>query len=62
MSGAYRALLRCYPAAFRAEYGDEMTRLFAERWRRAGAAARAGLLLEAAGDTAANPMLALRAE
>lgn len=28
---AFRRLLRVYPAAFRAEYADEMTRLFAEQ-------------------------------
>ena len=27
----YRLLLRCYPASFRNEYGEEMCRLFAER-------------------------------
>src|SRR5262249_15558747 len=29
----YRALLRLYPAAFRAEYADEMTRVFEQRRR-----------------------------
>ena len=30
---AYRALLRCYPRRFRADYRDEMTRLFADQLR-----------------------------
>ena len=29
----YRALLRLYPQSFRAEYGDEMTAIFADRRR-----------------------------
>jgi hypothetical protein len=29
----YRALLRAYPAAFRAEYGREMTQLFRDQYR-----------------------------
>ena len=29
----YRALLRLYPQSFRAEYGDEMAAIFAERRR-----------------------------
>jgi putative ABC transport system permease protein len=32
---AYRALLRLYPASFRAEYGPELCRVFAERHREA---------------------------
>ncbi len=28
---AYRALLRCYPAAFREEYGDQMSLMFADQ-------------------------------
>ena len=35
----YAFLLRLYPASFRAEYGEEMRRLFA---RRRGAASGAG--------------------
>ena len=31
----YRALLRLYPQSFRAEYGDEMTAIFADRRRAA---------------------------
>ena len=34
----YRALLRLYPAGFRAEYGDELNRTFVERRRRADGA------------------------
>jgi hypothetical protein len=49
---AYRALLRLYPASFRAEYGEEMCALFARRRREvrvlAGFAA-AALLLAAIG-------------
>jgi hypothetical protein len=29
----YRALLRCYPAAFRDEYASEMTQVFRDRLR-----------------------------
>jgi predicted permease len=42
--GFYRALLRLYPAAFRAEYGEELCEVFAEQSRersRAGAIAAA---------------------
>lgn len=40
----YRALLRLYPASFRAEYGREMTAIFAKRYSQTGgAAARAAL-------------------
>ena len=40
----YRALLRLYPASFRAEYGEEMCAIFADRRRKAsGAAARLAL-------------------
>jgi putative ABC transport system permease protein len=46
----YRLLLRCYPASFRNEYGEEMARLFAERRQRASAAGRLALWLEAIGD------------
>lgn len=46
----YRLLLRCYPASFRHEYGEEMARLFAERRRHASAAGRMALWLEAAAD------------
>src|SRR6185369_7714130 len=33
----YRALLLCYPAEFRYEYGPEMTQAFRDRWREEGA-------------------------
>jgi hypothetical protein len=32
----YRVILRAYPDAFRAEYGREMTQLFADQWREGG--------------------------
>ncbi|MCC7181538.1 MAG: ABC transporter permease [Acidobacteria bacterium] len=44
----YRAWLRLYPLSFRIEYGDEMTAIFAERWRAArGPRERAALWYEA---------------
>ena len=43
--GMYRALLWCYPSAFRQEYGGEMLQLFAEQLDQARQ--RGGLLLEA---------------
>jgi predicted permease len=46
----YRLLLRCYPASFRHEYGEEMARLFAERRRAAAPGERVRLWLEAIGD------------
>ena len=46
----YRLLLRCYPASFRHEYGEEMVRLFAERRRAAPLGGRLALWLEALGD------------
>jgi hypothetical protein len=42
----YKALLRCYPAAFRDEYGNQMFLMFAEQL---GVARRTGRPLEAAG-------------
>jgi hypothetical protein len=33
----YRALLRCYPAGFRAQFADEMVQLFTDQLRTAGA-------------------------
>jgi putative ABC transport system permease protein len=52
--GFYRALLRCYPAPFRHEYGTEMASAFAEQVREArqdGALwAEASLWLHAVGD------------
>jgi putative ABC transport system permease protein len=52
---AYRALLRLYPASFRAEYGEEMAALFARRRRDARGPLGAALLwLEAVVDVALN--------
>ncbi|HEY7111563.1 MAG TPA: ABC transporter permease [Thermoanaerobaculia bacterium] len=53
----YDALLRLYPASFRAEYGEEMRRLFARRRRDAqGAGAVAALWLGTAFDVAASAL------
>src|SRR5438270_292865 len=47
----YRALLHLYPASFRAEYGEEMCRVFARRRRDAGGFTGASVLwLEAIAD------------
>jgi len=46
----YKALLLCYPAAFRDEYGSQMFLTFAEQLRNTSRMARAGLWLEAAFD------------
>lgn len=46
----YAALLRCYPAPFRREYGDDMTRVFDEL-SRAHTGSRAALWLFVAADT-----------
>ena len=49
----YAALLRCYPAAFREEYGDEMRFMFAEQLgqaRRIGGRAQAALWAQAMSD------------
>jgi predicted permease len=55
----YGALLHLYPAGFRAEYGDEMRRVFAERTSIAsGAGALALLWIEALLDTLLNAVLA----
>jgi putative ABC transport system permease protein len=43
----YRALLLCYPAAFRNEYGNQMLLTFAEQLRNRPRMARVGLWLEA---------------
>jgi hypothetical protein len=52
---AYRLLLYLYPAGFRAEYGDEMCAIFAQRLRRASSPlAVASLWLGAAVDTLNN--------
>lgn len=51
----YAAILGCYPASFREEYGHEMRAIFARRWQRAaGAGARAVLLLDALLDALRN--------
>jgi predicted permease len=53
----YRSLLRFYPASFRAEYGDEMCALFAERRRDARGFFPAFLLWrEAFADVAVNAL------
>ena len=53
----YDALLRLYPASFRAEYGDEMRRLFARRRREAkGAGAISWLWIGTMLDVAANAL------
>lgn len=46
----YRALLRLYPSSFRMEYGEEMTRVFAEACTDATPFGRAGLMLSALAD------------
>ena len=50
----YRALLHLYPSSFRHEYGEEMTRLFAERRRSATAWHRLSLWTEALSDALAT--------
>jgi len=51
----YRALLLLYPASFRAEYGEEMCRIFRRRLRDAsGPAAVVALLFEAVAEAACN--------
>jgi len=56
---SYRLLLRLYPASFRAEYGEEMTRLFTRRLRQAdGSLSTAGVLLAAAADVLPNALRA----
>ena len=55
----YRALLHLYPASFRAEYGDEMAAIFAERRRDAGGFFSAAVLwLETLADVVANAVRA----
>ncbi len=57
MMALYRALLRLYPASFRAEYGDEMCAIFARRRRDAtGLAPTLALFLEAFADVAVNAL------
>jgi predicted permease len=51
----YRMLLHLYPSSFRAEYGDEMSAIFAlELGRRSGMAARCGLWLSAVSEIVFN--------
>src|ERR1700678_1199275 len=51
----YRLLLHLYPYSFRAEYGDEMSAIFAlELGRRSGMAARCGLWLSAVSEIVFN--------
>jgi hypothetical protein len=51
---AYRALLHCYPAAFRNEYGNQMLLMFAEQLgearRTGGRLEQAALWIHAASD------------
>ncbi len=55
MTRLYRALVHCYPASFRREYGAEMTAVFAERLRGAsGWTGRTAVWLRTIGDTLAN--------
>src|ERR1700728_3338518 len=54
----YRLLLHLYPYSFRAEYGDEMSSIFAlELRRRGGLRARGGLWLSAVGEVIFNAAL-----
>jgi len=60
MTGAYRILLRAYPAAFRERFGSGMTQAFADRCRAAqtlGAAAVARFLLRTVSDVLVNAAL-----
>lgn len=51
----YRVLLHLYPSSFRNEYGDELTRLYAQRVEERGAAAA---MLEAIADLVPNAVAA----
>jgi predicted permease len=57
MSAFYRALLRLYPASFRADYGAELTRAYEERVHQRG---RAAAFLAAVGDVVPNALAAHR--
>jgi hypothetical protein len=59
---AYRALLRLFPPAFQADFGEEMAAVFAARLEQeaAGGAAALGLLLREAGGLAAGGLRARR--
>ncbi len=51
----YRLLLHLYPSSYRAEYGDEMSAIFAqERRRTGGLAATCGLWLATIGEVFSN--------
>ena len=52
----YRALLRLYPSSFRAEYGDELAAIFADRRRRASGLSLAALWTGAFLDVASNAL------
>jgi putative ABC transport system permease protein len=54
MSRFHRALLHCYPASFRREYGAEMETVLAERLRAAGYLTRLGIWFETVVDTLTN--------
>lgn len=55
MISFYRALLRLYPAAFRAEYGEELCEIFAEQSRQSS---RAGAIAAAITDVIPNALAA----
>ena len=58
MINPYSALLRLFPKSFRLEYGEEMQRIFDERWRRAsGGWEVAKLWCETAMDVIPNAVL-----
>ena len=57
----YTALLRLYPASFRAEYGDEMTAVFAETWAAATLMGKLSLLFRTLIDEVLNALAVHRA-
>ena len=57
MTAVYRALLRLYPASFRADYGDELTRTYAENVAQQG---RVAAFFAAIGDVVPNALAAHR--
>ena len=50
----YRLLLHLYPSSYRAEYGDEMSAIFAQELRRSSGVARLGTWLSAITDALSN--------
>ena len=54
--GLYRALLRLYPASFRAEYGEEMAAIFRRRLRDAPGPARPALWFTVLGEILMNAL------